>query len=83
MPQQCTILQEISANCATGGELSIAMRALIISRLEEGVSQRKVADELGVPRSTIENTLRRWKKHNTLQSLPRIGWPSVLTVTVF
>ncbi|KAJ5743349.1 transposase [Penicillium manginii] len=68
---------EISGNRRPGGELSSEARAAIIYAHECGVSPTKMAAEFNVARSTIYSTIKRFREHQTLKSLPRSGAPKV------
>ncbi|KAJ5414998.1 hypothetical protein N7509_000096 [Penicillium cosmopolitanum] len=68
---------EISGNRRSGGELSPEARAAIIYAHECGVSPTKMAAEFNVARSTIYSTIKRFREHQTLKSLPRSGAPKV------
>jgi transposase len=57
-------------------ELSPSTRGQIVGMVKAGVSQRKVADELGISKGTVYNTMRRERLHNTQASLPKSGRPS-------
>ena len=70
---------EISGNRRSGTELSETARAGIIAASEAGVSKPKIAAEYRVNRSTVYDTINRWKNHHTLESLPRPGQPEKLT----
>ena len=70
---------EISGNRRPGAELSETARAGIIAASEAGVSKPEIAAEYRVNRSTVYNTINRWKNHHTLESLPRPGQPEKLT----
>ncbi|KAF2005440.1 hypothetical protein P154DRAFT_424631 [Amniculicola lignicola CBS 123094] len=50
---------EISGNRRPGGELSPAARALVISKLEDGLSQQKIAIDLGISRGAVQDTISR------------------------
>jgi len=70
---------EISGNRRAGAELLETTRAGIIAASEAGVSKPKIAAEYQVNRSTVYNTINRWKNHHTLESLPKPGQPKKLT----
>ncbi|KAF2726955.1 hypothetical protein EJ04DRAFT_596723, partial [Polyplosphaeria fusca] len=70
-----TPLAVISANRAPGGELSNATRVNIIDQRMEGQSIAEVATAVGCSVSAVKKTMRRWKEHNTIDSLPRPGRP--------
>ena len=70
---------QISGNRRPGAELSEVAKAGIIAESEAGVSKLKIAAEYRVNRSTVYDTINRWKNHHTLESLPRPGQPEKLT----
>jgi transposase len=70
---------QISGNRRPGTELLEAARAGIIAASEAGVSKPEIAAEYRVNRSTVYDTINRWKNHHTLESLPRPGQPEKLT----
>ena len=70
---------QISGNRRPGAELSEVARAGIIAESEAGVSKLEIAAEYRVNRSTVYDTINRWKNHHTLESLPRPGQPEKLT----
>jgi transposase len=70
---------QISGNRRPGAELSEVARAGIIAESEAGVSKLEIATEYRVNRSTVYDTINRWKNHYTLESLPRPGQPEKLT----
>jgi transposase len=70
---------EISGNRGRNDELSPEARSSIISKQEAGVSIKELAAEFGVHRNTITKTIKRWKNHKTVHSLPREGRPEIIT----
>ncbi|KAJ5555508.1 transcriptional regulator family: Helix-turn-helix and Homeodomain-like HTH [Penicillium sp. DV-2018c] len=62
-------------NRRQGAELSPEQRAAIIAKHEDGHTPTKLAREFGCARSTIYDTLERFKQHNAVESLPRSGCP--------
>jgi transposase len=65
----------ISGNRRRKAELSPEQRTAIISKHESGHTPTKLACEFDCARSTIYDTLERFKQHNTVKSLPRSGRP--------
>ncbi|KAF2174433.1 hypothetical protein K469DRAFT_710953, partial [Zopfia rhizophila CBS 207.26] len=61
---------EIPGNRGRNDELSPEARAAIISKREAGVLRKDLAVECRVSEKTITNTFKRWKSHNTVESLP-------------
>jgi transposase len=74
--------QSIASQCTSSrrplSELSTNARAVIISKIEQGVSQRKLAAEFQVSKSCIFNTFQRWKTYNQVESRTRSGRPSII-----
>ena len=69
----------ISGNARRGCELTAEERSRIIAKREAGVLRKDLADKFRCTERCITNTIRRWKKHNTTRSLPRISRPKVVT----
>ena len=59
------------------GELLTSQRTAIIYAHKNGISASNLADDFCCARKTIYNTINRFKKHNTVESLPRTGRPQV------
>ena len=70
---------EISRNRRPRAELLETARARIIAASEAGVLKLEIAAEYRVNRSTIYDTINRWKIRHTLESLLRPGEPEKLT----
>lgn len=51
-------------------------QAILLADL--GWSQRKIADKVKMPQSSVNHTLRRWREHGTHHSLPTPGRPNKL-----
>jgi len=73
MPRQFG--SEITGNRGKKQELSSEARSSIISKWEAGVMNKDLAAEYGVHRNVIAYTIKRWKEHHTVNSLPRSGRP--------
>ena len=54
-------------------ELTKVARKQIEVLSKEGKTVREIAQQLGMPKSTVQDTLGRIKKHGVLKSLPRSG----------
>jgi transposase len=70
---------EISGNRRLRAELSTEQRSAIIIALEGGGSPTALAAEFGCARSAIYSTWERFQKHQTVESLPRSGRPSLIS----
>ena len=69
---------EICGNRRPGAELLETARAGIIAASEAGVLKLEIAVEYRVNRSTVYDTINRWKNYYTLESLLRPGEPEKL-----
>ena len=54
-------------------ELTEVARKEIEVRSREGKTVREIAQQLGMPKSTVQDTLGRVKMHGVLKGLPRSG----------
>lgn len=70
---------EINPNRRKADELSTEQRSIIIDRALRGEKYQEIADDFGINHSTVKDTLRRWRKYGTVESLPRTGRPKALT----
>ena len=61
------------------GKLSVTQRSAIIYAHQAGATQSKLALDFRYSRRTIYNTLKRFKEHNTVKSLPRTGRPRIFS----
>jgi len=59
-------------------ELTECERAKIIALSEDGQSVRKISKKLGYPKSTVQDTISRYKTKGGTNSAPRCGRPSLL-----
>ncbi|KAG2456924.1 TC1A transposase, partial [Polypterus senegalus] len=60
-------------------ELSVDLRDRIVSRHKSGEGYRKSSAALKVPMSTVASIIRKWKKFETIRTLPRANRPSKLS----
>jgi transposase len=70
---------EISGNRRPKAELSTTQRSAIIIALEGGGSPTALAAQFGCARSTIYDTQKRFQQHQSIESLPRSGRPSLIS----
>ena len=56
-------------------ELSEGMRGLIIALSYEGMSQRKIADEVKVSKGTVQRTLKRFQETGSYSTKPKLWSP--------
>src|SRR3978361_1509899 len=59
--------------------LTISEKAKVIVLLEEGLSERRVADRLQIPKSTVHNVKTKWMETNSLERAVGSGRPRVST----
>ena len=60
-------------------ELTPTKRGKIVGMHEAGVSIKQIAKRQKVRRSTVQDTLKRWREHGTNYSLARSGRPPALS----
>ena len=65
-----------------GKELKETTRKAIEILSKEGKSERMIASQLQIPKSSVHNTLVRLNNYNTLKSLARTGRPRKTTKRV-
>jgi hypothetical protein len=70
---------EISGDREFNHEFTPEQRAIIMTELRAGISQRKVTKHFNTTQSTISKTKQRWEQHHNLGSKPRKGRPKKLT----
>lgn len=68
-----SFLSEISSGRALLVELSENTRCIIIKQALGGKSHQKIAAEIGCSKSTVSDTVKRWRNHHTTTTLPRSG----------
>jgi transposase len=49
---------------------------------QEGYTEREIAARLSIPKTSVHNTISRFKTHGTLKSLPRSGRPRKTTTRI-
>lgn len=62
-----------------GPELTGFQKGQISVLSEEGFSSRKIAERLGIPKSTVSFNLKKEKKTGSMDNKPRSGRPKMLT----
>ncbi|KAG2458226.1 TCB1 transposase, partial [Polypterus senegalus] len=60
-------------------ELSVDLQDRIVSRHKSGIVYKKISASLQVPMSTVASIIHKWKKFETIRTLPRAGRPSKLS----
>ena len=58
---------------------STIIRDLIVKLHQRGISFSEISRQIGVDRSVVSRTIKRWKEFSTLQDRPRKGRPRCLT----
>ena len=59
--------------------LSPTLQGRILQLYDEEYKIREIGDKLNVPKSTVYDTIMRFKKHHTTHDLPRSGRPRSIT----
>jgi transposase len=54
-------------------EMSLDLRARIIQKWKEGISQRKIAEELAVKKSAVNYTIQKFKRTGSVANVPGRG----------
>ena len=78
MPQRAP-LSAIDGNRQKRKDLTPYLRGQIIAKSQAGASQREISKELGLPRTTVQSTLRLQNERTDGQSKPRSGRPAYST----
>ena len=56
-------------------EHSVDDRKLVIQLSKQGKSVRNIEKELGIPKSTVQDTIKRWQELGRVENLSRAGRP--------
>jgi transposase len=80
MPPQRLFRTQISGNASKKAYLTPSQGQSIIAKHEAGVSLTELAAEFRRSKSTIHDTLKRYKLHATTSDLPRSGRPPILSL---
>ena len=80
MPPRRLIVGRTSGNTSKKAHLTPYERQSIIAKHEAGVSLTELAAEFRRSKSTIHDTLKRYKLHATTSDLPRSGRPPLLSL---
>lgn len=70
---------EISGNRRKYHEFSLAARAAMLAKLDEGKSQRQIAKEFHTTHKTVGSIKRRWDELGTAARARRSGRPEILS----
>ncbi|KAK3506448.1 hypothetical protein QTP70_000579, partial [Hemibagrus guttatus] len=46
---------------------------------QSGKGYKAISKALGLPRTTVRAIIYKWRKHGTVENLPRSGWPTKIT----
>ena len=57
------------------GRISMDVRKLVIKKINEGWSQRKIAKDLSISRRAVQNILIKLRDYNTIENLVKTGYP--------
>ena len=80
MPQKRQFGQEISGNACSGPrETTLETRTSIQILVEEGYTQKAIAERLGVTQGTISKAIKRFQTTGSHHSKPRSGRPEALS----
>ena len=80
MPPRRPFETKISGHASKKAHLTPSQRQSIIAKHEAGVSLTELAAEFRRSKSTIHDTLKRYKLHATTSDLPRSGRPPILSL---
>jgi transposase len=73
-------LQAVTGNRKRGTQFTESQRIDIIEKRQDGWMIKDLAEHFRCSVSGIEQTIRRWSKHQTTKDLPRSGRPRVTTI---
>ncbi|KAK3529947.1 hypothetical protein QTP86_009330 [Hemibagrus guttatus] len=63
-------------------EIQKQMRKKVIEIYQSGKGYEAISKALGLPRTTVRAIIYKWRKHGTVENLPRSGWPTKITLRV-
>ncbi|KAK3509557.1 hypothetical protein QTP70_003730 [Hemibagrus guttatus] len=58
------------------------MRKKVIEIYQSGKGYKAISKALGLPRTTVRAIIYKWRKHGTVENLPRSGRPTKITPRV-
>ncbi|KAK3542023.1 hypothetical protein QTP86_010605 [Hemibagrus guttatus] len=61
------------------GEIQKQMRKKVIEIYQSGKGYKAISKALGLPRTTVRAIIYKWRKHGTVENLPRSGQPTKFT----
>jgi len=62
------------------GEIGIHIRKLVIIKMQDGWSQRKISEDLNILRHGVQRIITKFNPHNKVTDLSRSGRPWLNTV---
>ncbi|KAK3523826.1 hypothetical protein QTP70_010436 [Hemibagrus guttatus] len=60
-------------------EIQKQMRKNFIEIYQSGKGYKAISKALGLPRTTVRAIIYKWRKHGTVENLPRSGRPTKIT----
>ncbi|KAK3508507.1 hypothetical protein QTP70_031365 [Hemibagrus guttatus] len=60
-------------------EIQKQMREKVIEIYQSGEGYKAISKALGLPRTTVRAIIYKWRKHGTVENLPRSGRPTKIT----
>ncbi|KAK3509678.1 hypothetical protein QTP70_008427 [Hemibagrus guttatus] len=60
-------------------EIQKQMRKKVIEIYQSGKGYKAISKALGLPRTTVRAIIYKWRKHETVENLPRSGRPTKIT----
>ncbi|KAK3506148.1 hypothetical protein QTP70_002435 [Hemibagrus guttatus] len=60
-------------------EIQKQMRKKVIEIYQSGKGYKAIYKALGLPRTTVRAIIYKWRKHGTVENLPRSGQPTKIT----
>ncbi|KAK3555983.1 hypothetical protein QTP86_032846 [Hemibagrus guttatus] len=60
-------------------EIQKQMRKKVIEIYQSGKGYKAISKALGLPRTTVRAIIYKWRKHGTVENLPRSGRPTKIT----
>ncbi|KAK3511509.1 hypothetical protein QTP70_008993 [Hemibagrus guttatus] len=60
-------------------EIQKQVRKKVIEIYQSGKGYKAISKALGLLRTTVRAIIYKWRKHGTVENLPRSGWPTKIT----
>ncbi|KAK3508530.1 hypothetical protein QTP70_031914 [Hemibagrus guttatus] len=60
-------------------EIQKQMRKKVSEIYQSGKGYKAISKASGLPRTTVRAIIYKWRKHGTVENLPRSGWPTKIT----